>query len=507
MNYFTLYIQLYCSSIKRKGNDFAEKIENKRKYIHDFRDIEAAKTMMILAASQNKPSCTTKTLEIQDKGFNDNNVERPKVFYVTSTNRTNNLEEISSIVNPVELIILPDSSQNYVAENTNQTMSYKVQHQATTPVIYNFHIWENLDFNELEKNFQSKSYFNLNYFYTYFYKIQLQITEKCLEEKLYLNIEQIHQLINDKIYNPNVEYFNIEKLDLNFTNFETLISKTEKNYNSLQIEIMKVFIDLFGHGSKIRRFLFVYVSPDLKSKSVSQKDQYLVKALKETFENYFKFEKNPALKIFFPEFEIIMESFYDKSGVYFPKRLFYCVMVIHLKYCFFKKIIGNEIKDELSKNKTINLLNCKYLTYFLLSSKFMIQTLFLNNFIIHAYIRKYIFGNYLLFLKTNDKNNLLNFDSFYILNIFQINFSNFKYYCNLMSLKTEFENIPKKTMSITINGSLDELNQFFDEENNIRILLERILGNEFTHSSDLTLGQLREIFNDSLNKLLLKEFT
>ncbi|RVD93079.1 hypothetical protein TUBRATIS_003880 [Tubulinosema ratisbonensis] len=498
-------LKCYCS-LKRKLDNQTEVIENKRSLFDNPEDVEAANILISLAMS-NKEICKP-------------DVSHSEVI-VSSSSNPNNINNIGSkdTIREIVIQINSDISQTKKHTTIRSIKSRMITNILTTnkntlgvnpskriSVLYNFHIWQNLDFVELKIAFQIIPYFNLNYFYIFFQTNSLRLTDSCLTQNLCISQEKIVHFVSDKIFNPKINYLCIEEIKQEPFNFDTFCVSNNKNYLSLQIEMRKKFYILSNKFSKIETFLTIFVPKEIKKRNLPSKNNYIFEMIKVQLDEFRKFKNNPILKYLFPEMDFIFNLVVSCKKVYFGKRVFYSIMIIHLKYCFFKRIIGKEIREAFLCNDRLDLCKCIYLSYFIISSKFLLQTIIIkvmsNDFKNSV---KYFLSNYLLFLAVNDKKKWLNFNSFFLLNVFEL--TDLEILCSfkINILDDESISYPNQNIEMIFKGSLQSLQSAFNSKTNLKISIKRLLGEEFK-TDNFTLEKLEDFFDQKTKELFLKQF-
>ncbi|RVD91380.1 hypothetical protein TUBRATIS_21710 [Tubulinosema ratisbonensis] len=511
---------------KRKIDDLSGEEKSKIRLLRNKNDFEAAKVLVRL--SKEVSFCDTPSLNLPEASFLcfTHDLDPRKNVFINlpkATQRDVMIVIYSDIKNCILVEFYKHEKNeelktinltNYTKKRINDfiennvILHYVQESTSKEKIQYSYHIWDNLDLKELAKNFQSKPYFNLNYFFDFFYKSPYKRSLSCLTNDIIYIENRINLMIKEKIYDQKTNYFCISGVKYVFTGLRDLHLKMHFNYLFLQEEIRKLFSFFNGSNKKQINFLRIYILPILLKFPSTIQNCDTSNLEKSIYDDFIKLDNHPGLRFLFPELEKIFSLLVEINDIHFYKRAIYGFMIIQLRLSFFKQIIKDEIMREIQQNNEIDLLNCEYFTYFVLSSKFILQSLILLNCNFNEIQNeKFYLCNYLYFLQVNEQKKFLKFNTFFLFNIFDLSISNSSFNCEYPPCINNSPTMPKTLISINFMSLTEALKIIFDEKTNLIISIKRISGEEVILDSETSIENLRSIFNENLNKILIEEFS
>lgn len=308
-------------------------------------------------------------------------------------------------IKPLDLTV----AENHRKKLQNEIKIYEQENQGKLNISYferkfNFHVWENIDLYELKNNFQNKFYFSFDYLFIFLYRSsRIKFTD--LKNNYDISDHELYRFIVDRIYDLINNPFEITDLTFkNLNEIKTLELLVKVHYDKLQMCTISFLSILNPRSKRLYKFLYIYIDAIFKNKSKKYRNLYMEELIKYALNDYFSHHDKSSFKIIFPEFEIFLTLLKLKLDLSYLKRLFYCTAIFHLKFCFFKKIIYNEIESEVMKNGKVDIFNCKYFSYFIISSKMLFQVFWVK-FIYEDFFnsRTIIFSNLVFYLQMNNK--------------------------------------------------------------------------------------------------------
>lgn len=194
----------------------------------------------------------------------------------------------------------------------------------------------------------------------------------------------------------------------------------------------------------------------------------------------------------------------------FLKKLHMYAGFFFLKFCFFKRIIKEEIETEICKNGKVDIYKCKYFSYFLISSKMLLQhLLFKCNAFKKFEIKKMVFSNYLFFLQMYSKKtrDLIQVNPFYI--FYKRDISNDFYtkfdYETIKNIQN-YNNLRSKPLELKYTPSFQDINKVFNDKKCFEILITKIEPDYDITNYEGNNDILKNIFYEKLKILLLTDF-
>lgn len=375
-------------------------------------------------------------------------------------------------------------------------------------LFFNYYSWNNINLMCLCSEFESKFYFNFNYFVKFFCNYS-QKGIKIIPYYIYLKtFPSIKKLVKKIIYNPKDNTFNSVPDDKH--EIISLFLSFNEKYKKCQLNAISHYDILDKNRKYLKRYFKSFFYEIIKSTSIENNVFCMKEVLLYCLRDFFSLKEYCTLKFLFPEFKIIFNFLGDINNLYFLKRLHMYAGCFYLRFCFFKKIIKEEIEAEICKNGKFDIFECKYFSYFIISSKMLLQPLlFRFDSFKKLEIKKIVCSYYLFYLQIYSKKirDLIQVNPFFIFHKRDISndfYDNFDY--EIIHINKNCTNLCSTPLELKCIPSFQNIKEVFDDKNSFRILI--LLIDKGYNLSNIceNADELENIFYEKLKTLLLKDF-
>lgn len=519
----TIFSKYIIASLKRKDEESTLNKDCKRFCIHTDSDNEVAEILLSLNHIKQESSSKNDELAEQNKisveSFSQKDTLKSAEVFKMKVNVIENIRLgfFINLVKPPKPILFHIGMKNKIPTNRQEMLErlkqFHMYHYKSTQKLqifnkknkklFNFYIWEGIDLWKLSQDFETKFYFHLSYFYNFFCsyslnKIFIKSYQNCL-----LSESNIIKLIEERVYDPNNNIFQLEQDGLEKTTLSQILNI---KYQEIQLYVSKFYNIVKPSSKGINRYLYSYVNWIFRTGSINDFGSYLREFLLYSLNDFFSLNEHPSLQFLFPEFKFILFLLNEHGDLCFYKRLHAYAGFFHLKFCFFKKIIEKEIRAAYEKNEKFDVLKCKYFSYFLISSKMLLQPFFYKFFLFHMLeIKKIIFSNLIFFLqlKSKEYRSEINFDTF---SLFYFENTNevIKFFdCSVIRYKNDFDEFPIKIFTVP---SLKSISFFINERKCFEKMISQISPVDVNIDFNEENYNYKDFFYRKFKDLLLADF-
>lgn len=522
MNLLYLWFKLYYTTTKRKL-DLSDHKESKIR-ITDFSENELSVTKTLVNMFNMKSKDTQNLTIEQDKKQN----QKPFIAFqkkIIKTELGTSLSVPKTIYNLREQINKKNTPSQSDKEFNDLKEKYNMEHLTSLPqkvfilsgYEFNFHIWSNIDLNNLVSKFENQISFNLKYFMRIYIDEKHVSCKAHFESLSYYNEVELNEFFLKTVYDPSSDLKNYDVDVKPNTIAEVLNSDKTSNiikcYSNMQKHSRKMF-HVFEKSNNLQtHYLKIYFNFLIRKFQSNLSTNDSKKFIEMNVYEFLEFEDYPSIKFLFPELGLLRYWLKQYGWGLFNKVHFFC-MHFKLQFDFFRKIFKDEINSFILNKKRIELSECRYLSYFLLHSKMIIQ-LFLFKYYpsIMKELKVFLLGNFIYFCKLLNLNvNGISFNSFFLLNFIEKNDL-----ASSIQLELSYVNIDTKSFYNILYcfrklPSAEELELFFEPRINYLILIKKLnellKKGEYDDSkhNDLTISEIEDIFEKLLIELLFKDF-
>lgn len=510
------------SSLKREYEDFQqEQPPTKRMLVSRESEFDAANTLLSLSERPIYSDSNGNRDNLQNAIKNEATLFR--VMKITRNISQPNNKDSAKVSNKIgdKEISLQNIEDKKVPEITKDLVKQMVKEYYENPgeksikndpfdMKFDFHIWKNIDLYELKVIFQKNSYFSFDYIFLFLYRSKERVTFNTFSRNIRISETEVRTFLTDTVYDPCANPFEIaNKFDDSYDEMTVYSRFFLQIFTDFQ-DYIDDFYQVLKPGTKgLDKFLRVYGYIVFNIHVTTINRFYLEEYIKHTIKEYYTFSDCLSLKILFPELQVLSLLIDMDVDLATLKRFYFYTAIFHLKFCFFKKIIGEEIRSMLYGKSLKNIFNCQYFLYFLISSKMLLQPLLLSFFKFHsAKIKYFVFAN-LVFCLQIISENLRNKMNLYPAIFFQSNDIHLKLedltiLPYLKSNRYHFSSLQK--IQIQRFPSIEKISSMFATTDSYKKILKILMPEDETSYLGLNVNELELLFDQKLITLLMSDF-